>query len=205
MHESAIKELVGVKSNDEKSARRVKSIDAFIDLVLEGNLPPTTAQVAERAGISAATLFRYFDTLDELRAAAFLRMVERFPLLSIEDLGRGPRKERIARFVESRFYKAEKLHFLSQLQRSCALQDTGAAEMIDTVRRVMAKEAREHFAPELAKLTDTEADDAVALMVSLTSVESWEHFRRAFDRSLQETQRAWARGVEAILTKGSKK
>ena len=69
----------------------------------------------------------------------------------------------------------------------------------------MGKEAREHFAPELAKLTEAEADDAVALIASLTSVESWEHFRRAFDRSREETQRAWARVIEAILTKGNKK
>ena len=38
MYESAIKELAGVTPNDEKSARKVKSVDAFIDLVLEGNL-----------------------------------------------------------------------------------------------------------------------------------------------------------------------
>lgn len=205
MYKSAIKELAGVQPSEEKSARKVKSLDAFIDLVLEGKLPPTTAQVAERAGVSMATLFRYFDTLDELRAAAFLRMIERFPLLCIDDLGRGSRKKRIDRFVAGRFYKAEKLHFLSQLQRSCALQDTGAAEMIDIVRRIMGKEAREHFAPELAKLTEAEADDAVSLIASLTSVESWEHLRRAFDRSPEETQRAWARGIEAILTKGSRK
>jgi AcrR family transcriptional regulator len=205
MYESAINELVDAKPGDDKSPRRAKAIDAFIDLVLEGHLPPTTSQVAERSGISAATFFRYFDTLDQLRAAAFLRMVERFPLLPIEDLGHGTRKERVDRFVASRFAATEKLHLLAQLQRSQALRDPGAAEMIDTVRRVMAEEARKHFAPEIATLTETEADDAVALIASVTSVESWEHFRRAFDRSPQQTQRAWVRGVEAILTKGSKK
>ena len=205
MYESAIKELAVVKPTDEKSPRRAKSIDAFIDLVLEGHLPPTTAQVADRAGISAATFFRYFDTLDQLRTAAFLRMIERFPLLCVEDLGHGSRKERIDRFVASRLAAAEKLHFLAQLQRSSALQDAGAAEMIDTVRRGMAQEARQQFAPEIAALSEADAEDAAALIASLTSVESWEHFRRAFDRSLQQTQRAWAQGIESILTKGSKK
>lgn len=205
MYESAINELVNAKPDDDNSPRRAKAIDAFIDLVLEGHLPPTTAQVAERSEISAATLFRYFDTLDQLRAAAFLRMIERFPLIPIADSGHGTRKERVDRFVASRFAATEKLHLLAQLQRSLALRDPGAAEMIDTVRRVMAQEARKHFAPEISTLTEAEAEDTVALIASVTSVESWEHFRRAFERSPQQTQRAWVRGVEAILTRESTK
>ena len=79
--------------------RRVSALDAFIDLVLEGNLPPTTDQVAERAGISKATFFRYFESLNALRYGAGARMLERFPLLHVPDPGLGPLRERIARFV----------------------------------------------------------------------------------------------------------
>ena len=68
------------------SRRRLCAIDAFIDLVLEGNLPPTPKQVAERAGISMATFFRYFENLNDIRLSAAARMVERFPLLEVEQM-----------------------------------------------------------------------------------------------------------------------
>ena len=79
--------------------RRVRTLDAFIDLVLEGNLPPTVEQVVERAGISQATFFRYFESLAALRYDAGARMVERFPLLHVADPGQGPLRDRIERFV----------------------------------------------------------------------------------------------------------
>ena len=46
---------------DAPNAEFISALDAFIDLVLEGNLPPTPQQVAKRAGISMATFFRYFE------------------------------------------------------------------------------------------------------------------------------------------------
>lgn len=179
--------------------RRICAIDAFIDLVLEGNLPPTTAQVAERAGISAATLFRYFETLDELRRDALGRLFERFPLLPLPDIGEGSLDERIEHFAASRVALWEKVHLLALLQRSAVLRDPGAARMIAFVRGGMAKEVRDHFEPELRELTAAQRDDAVALIASLTSVESWEQFRHSYGRSAMQTRRAWMHAIEAIL------
>ena len=50
----------------------------MIDLVLEGHAPPSAEHVIERAGVSQASLFRYFATLDELRQEAIGRYFERF-------------------------------------------------------------------------------------------------------------------------------
>ncbi len=185
--------------------RRVRAIDAFIDLVLEGNLPPTTEQVAERAGISMATLFRYFETLDVMRRDAAVRTLERFPLLHVSDVGEGPLRERVERFAATRVALWEKVHLLAQLQRSIVLQDPGAAEMVDFVRGVMADEVRKHFAPELQGLTSAQRDDAVALVASLTSVESWEQFRNTYGRSPLQTRRAWAQAIHAILSEGNER
>ena len=181
------------------TARRARAIDAFIDLVLEGHLPPSTGQIAERAGISMATLFRYFETLDELRRDAGRRLMERFPIARVPDVGEGTRRERIERLVSTRVELWEKVHLLARLQRSQALHDPGAARMIDAVRRSMADEVRRHFAPELRALTAAQRDDAVASIASLTSVETWEQFRLAYDRSPVQTRRAWVQAIEGIL------
>jgi AcrR family transcriptional regulator len=191
-----------VQRTPASTRRRVRAIDAFIDLVLEGNLPPTTEQVAERAGISLATFYRYFENLKEMRRDAAVRMLERFPLLHVSDVGEGPLRERIERFAALRVALWEKVHLLAQLQRSIVLQDSDAAQMVDFVRRGMADQVREHFAPELLGLTPAQGDDAVALIASLTSVESWEQFRNSYGRSPMQTRRAWTQVINAILCGG---
>ena len=179
--------------------RRARAIDAFIDLVFEGHLPPTSEQVAHRAGISMATLFRYFDTLDQLRRDAAARTLERFAFFEVPEIGVGPRAERIERFAAIRVELWESIQLLARLQRSTALQDSGAAEMVDFGRRAMADQIRQHFAPELCSLTAARQEDAVATIASLTSVESWEQFRHAYGRSPMQTRRAWAHAIDSVL------
>lgn len=190
----------GFQGSPAAIRRRVRTLDAFIDLVLEGNLPPTVEQVVERAGISQATFFRYFESLAALRYYAGARMVERFPLLHVADPGQGPLRDRIERFVALRVELWEKVHLLAQLQRTQVLQDPGAARMVDRVRETMVKQVREHFAPELQQRSPSQRDDAAMLIAMITSVESWEQFRNTCGRSPMQTRRAWTRAIHAVLS-----
>ena len=182
--------------------RRVRALDAFIDLVLEGHLPPTVEQVADRAGISKATFFRYFESLNAMRYDAAARMLERFPLLHVADPGKGPLRERIERFVSLRVELWEKVHLLARLQRTRVLHDPDAARMVDSVRQVMVDQVRVHFAPELQERSPAQRDDATVLIAMITSVESWEQFRGTYGRSPLQTRRAWVEGIEAVLGNG---
>jgi len=180
--------------------RRMLALDAFLDLLLEGHLPPTSEQVARRAGISMATLFRYFDTLDELRRDAAARILQRFPhLYGVPDIGAGPRDERIGRFAAIRVDLWDTIHPLARLLRSTALRDPGAAEMVELGRAAMADQVRQHFAVELRALTSAQRENAVATIASLTSVESWEQFRNTHGRSAVQTRRAWSHAIDRIL------
>ena len=189
----------GSERRSAAEQRRIRVIDAFIDLVLEGNLPPTSEQVAERSGVSMATLFRYFETLDELRQYASHRTLERFPLLRVPDVGQGALDARIERFASLRVELWEHIHLLARLQRSKALRDPGAAQMVDRGRLVMADQIREHFEPELRGLSPARRDDTVLTIASLTSVESWEQLRHAYGRSPSQTRRAWSRAIAQLL------
>jgi AcrR family transcriptional regulator len=180
--------------------RRTRALDAFIDLVLEGHLPPSVEQVAERAGISKATFFRYFESLHAMRCDAAERMLERFPLFHVTDPGRGPLRDRIERFVSLRVELWEKVHLLARLQRTLVLQDPDAARMVDHVRVRMLDQVREHFAPELQARTAAQRDETAALIATITSVESWEQLRSTYGRSPLQTRRAWARAIRALLS-----
>lgn len=182
------------------SERRLRAIDAHIELVLEGNIPPTIEQVAERSRVSVPTLFRYFENLDKLRADSARRAMELFSdSFRIPDIGVGPRDERIRRFAASRVKLWERTHFLARLVRHNALRDPGAAKLLASSRKFMANQVKLHFKPELQKLKLAQGEDAVALITSVTSVESWDQFRHGFDRTAAETQRAWTHAIGRIL------
>jgi AcrR family transcriptional regulator len=175
-------------------------IDSFIDLVLEGNTPPTPEQVHERAGVSSATFYRYFKSSDDLRGAAVQRAVERFgDLYSVPEIGVGSRSDRIHRFVDSRVALWEKIHHLDQLTRSRAVRIPAAQEFVDGMRRVMTATAERHFEPELRRHSPAERASIATSISVLTSGESWEQFREAHGFSPFATGRAWALAIDRVL------
>ena len=48
-------------------------------------------------------------------------------------------------------------------------------------------------------MTAARRESVVASIAVLTSVESWEQFRRAFERSPLQTRRAWVHAIDRIL------
>lgn len=191
----------GFQGTPAAMRRRTRALDAFIDLVLEGHLPPTVDQVAERAGISKATFFRYFESLNAMRCDAVARMLERFPLIHVADPGRGSLRDRIDRFVSLRVALWEKVHRLARLHRTLVLQDPEAARMVDSIREMMVEQVREHFAPELDAYSAARRDETAMLIAMITSVESWEQLRRTCGRSAPQTRRAWTRAIDALLSR----
>ncbi|MDZ7732694.1 MAG: TetR/AcrR family transcriptional regulator [Acidimicrobiia bacterium] len=178
----------------------MRAIDAFIDLVLEHHGVPRPEVVAERAGVSIATFYRYFATLDELRREAATRILDRFPgLYGVPDIGTGTRADRIARFAAARVGLHEALHPLELVLRSDAVHETGAAELVDFARRALADQVRLHFDAELGELTPARREDTVAAIAVLTSVESWEQFRRSHDRKPARIRRAWTEAIDRLL------
>lgn len=182
------------------SERRVGAIDAFIDLVLEHGAPPRPEEVAERADVSIASLYRYFTSLDELRRDAIVRLVDRFPdLFAIPEIGTGSRVRRIARFTASRVALHETLHPLQLLMRAVSQTDPAAAEIVDAARGAMADQVQLHFDAELETLSPTQRGDTVATIAALTSVESWEQYRRSLHRTQAQTRRAWSDAIDRLL------
>ena len=49
-----------------RDRNRTAVVDALLDLYGESNLRPSTAEIAERAGLSHRSLFRYFDDFEDL-------------------------------------------------------------------------------------------------------------------------------------------
>lgn len=182
------------------SERRTRALDAFIDLTLERGAHPRPEEVAERAEVSIASLYRYFADLDELRHDSTARLAERYPeLFRISKIGIGSRQERIASFTAARLALHETLHPLQLLARATGQDDPLAQRLVDDVRSAMAEQIRRHFETELLALSKSHREDTVATIAALTSVESWEHFRRTHGRTPNQTRRAWRTAIDRVL------
>ncbi len=183
-----------------RSERRASAVDAFIDLTLEDGNAPSPDEVAKRAGVSIASMYRYFETLDELRNDAIARITERFPeLVFIPEIGTGDRKQRVIAFAKTRLELHEKLHPLQLLNRKNLQGNPNNAKQLDSARLMLCDQIRVHFDHELRTLSPTDREDIVASISVLTSVESWEQFRRTLNRTVEQTRKAWSSAIERLL------
>jgi AcrR family transcriptional regulator len=175
-------------------------VDALVDLIRSGHPLPTAEAIAERAGVSVSSLFRYFDNLGDLQHAAVTRFFERYVhLYEVPDLGRGDRSARIARYVATLESLFETIAPIARLVRARVLEHEHLEAPIGRARRLLADQTRAQFAPELDGLTPAARDDLVSLVSSLTSFEAWDLLRREFDRSARQIRRTWTAALDALL------
>ncbi|MDJ0768983.1 MAG: TetR/AcrR family transcriptional regulator [Ilumatobacter sp.] len=194
-----------VPVTDGRRARRergrVAVIDAMIDLVFEGHSPPPAELVAERAGISMATLFRYFETLDDLRQETTNRYIERYAhLFDIPDARDGDVGARIAVFVDARVTLYETVAPIARLARWRAAEVAAVDDTLHRLRAERADQVRRHFDDELARLTPAARDDMVTIIATLTSFESWDQARHDHERSPAQLRRTWVTALTRLLT-----
>jgi AcrR family transcriptional regulator len=189
---------------DGRTLRRTRNrtavIDALLDIVREGNLHPGAAEIADRAGVSHRSIFRYFEDLDDLARTAITRAFDDAgPLAEIPGIGVGSLDERIARYVERRLALFDRVDGTMQLARMRAPTipsiDDGIAEIAELFRQQIA----EHFATELAAVDEGARPLMVDGILVLSSYESYSIHLRWLHSSPDHIRAAWTTALEAML------
>ena len=187
---------------DGRHARRERGrtavIDAVFELAEEGKIPPTAELVAERSGVSVASIFRYFDGLDDLQVHAHRRFRERFAPL-VAAVGDGSRTDRIAALVESRLDLYEQAGAIMALGRLRALEHEPLLEASTETRAALAGQVRTTFEPELRCNSPGRVAELVAVIDAFTSLEAWDVMRRTHARSRPQIATSWRRGLDALI------
>ncbi len=187
---------------DGRRARRERSRNAVIDaafaLAEEGKLPLTTELVAERSGVSAASIFRYFDGLDDLQYQAYGRFRDRYAPL-VQTIAGGARTERIEAFVGSRLDLFEQAGAIMALGRLRALEHQPLLEASTEVKAALAEQVRGTFAAETAGASPARSAELVAIIDAITSPEAWDVLRRSHSRSRTQIARTWRRVVAVLI------
>lgn len=179
---------------------RAKLADALLDLVAEGVIRPSSAQIAQRAGVTQRTLFNQFGDLDALLAAAGSRLVDRvIPLLP--HAGTGDLDERVQRFSHE---LATCLELLGPV-RYAALVNLTTERREPGQPRLFALAIRDLFVegfPELAALDAAERADTLAELEALTDPLVWRVRRVEQGQDLADATAAMQRTVLAVLRRG---
>ena len=173
---------------DGRRARRDRNRQAVVDaafaLIVEGEGPPSTAAVADRAGVSVSSIFRNFDGLADLQEQALGQFRERFAhLLSATPSADADLGDRVEFFVRNRLDLYEQAGPLMSMARARAFEHDTLVEAVARNRSTLADQTRACFGNEIDCLTPSDAADLIAVLDSLTSPEAFEVMTRAHART----------------------
>lgn len=160
-----------------RDRNRVAVVDALLGLYRQGVLDPSAEDIAARAGLSARSLFRYFDDVETLVRAAIARQQEHLaPLYALDVPAEAPLAERARRFVAARVRLLEGMGEVGRVARHLAARQPLVQAELDRIRATLRRQVTEVFAPELAALEARVPEQHRAALAAADVVCSWESY-----------------------------
>ena len=195
-------QLVRIDGRLARSARtRYAVVDALLDLLGEGDLRPTAARIAERAGVSLRLVFHHFDDLEAIYSELADRQAERVKPLTVPIPVTLPLSRRIEEFSAQR---GRLLETLSPVRRAAVLMEpfrAALAKRLKHTRDLTRAAAIAVFTPELSKLDADKKRTTIAALDVATSWIAWEQMRRHQGLSETEARTVMATTIRALLAK----
>jgi TetR/AcrR family transcriptional regulator, regulator of autoinduction and epiphytic fitness len=197
---------VAVASVDGRRARSVKTreaiVDAFITLIEGGDLKPTAAAIAARAGLSVRSVFQHFLDLEDLLLAVSDRQTNRIASMYTGVQYDGDLSSRIDTFAD---YRARLFEMIAPIRRAAMLQEPFSqivATRLELARTLHRLDVERAFAPELEAARvrgNAGLGDAVAVV---TSFVVWDEMRRFAGLDVRRATDSLRYTVTALLTAG---
>lgn len=146
-------------------------IDALLSLYETGDVEPSMARVAELAGVSERSVFRYFEDKDDLISAALSRQLQRvghlYEGLSVD----GNFEDRLEAILDHRLRLFDAIAGVMRASEFLEHRSTIIRSAVDTRRSLMRGQAVDQFRPELNRLDDQQrAAQAIEVALSLETI-----------------------------------
>lgn len=182
-----------------RAANREAVIHAVIELFEEGTAGPTVAEVAERAGISQRSVFRYFDDVDELmRAAIDEKFKEATPIGMLPAILPTSVADRVTLLVDTRARLFEFLGVAARMVRARQFETPLIASTLARGRELLRRQVAFLFDAELA----VEPPGVLASLDLLLSFESWDLLREDQGLDVTAARQVLATGAARLLGVG---
>jgi len=179
---------------------RAAIIDAWLELMAEGDLAPTAKEVADRARIGLRTVFQHFSDMNVLQRAAGEEQLARLLPTAVHVSADLPLADRIETMVANRGHLFESV---TLLRRSCERQEWVSPEIhdfIDDWEKLCSASTLRVFAPELSVMPFEKHDTVGAAVDAVLSWSTWNQLRRRRGLSVEESEAVMRRGLDALLT-----
>ncbi len=189
--------------------RRVRSLrtrnailDAFMDLVGDGDLAPTAQRIADRAGVSIRSVYQHFTDAEGLFTEALLRLLARTEELAVAIDPTWPRPRRLAALVDER---AEIFEMITPFSRAALALEIQHPALEDGRRRLAAialDEVSHVFATELAQYPEPARTELLRAIDAVSTWSAWHHVREG-GCPIEATKQVLHRSLSLLLSGAS--
>jgi len=174
-------------------------IEAYLDLLRENQQPPTTPEIAKRAGCSVRSVFeRFSDVLTLSLAAADYSFEQAMAQAAVPNLD-ADLHIRLKSQVETRAVICEQW---LQLWRALLRYQSASEELairIKRIRAAMFSRLELVYRPELSTLSEAERTQLLVTLDILTDFESWGRMREDHGLSIEAARDLWIKAIGRML------
>ena len=193
--------------SDGRSARRERNRDAVLDALLEltseSGGEPSIDEIADRAGVSYRSVYRYFTDRTEMKDAATERamawvkpLLMKPPTTQPDD----PLDHRIDEIVDARVELYFQLADILRASLIQSLSDRKINEFFQEARLAKREQLREQFRSELNEFSPRECELRLSAMDIVFTMRSIDYFLFERDHSREELERFMRGALRAALT-----
>lgn len=192
--------VASVDGRRVRSARtREAIVEACLALLDEGDLRPTSAAIAARAGLSVRSVFQHFADLEDLFIAVTDRQTNRIANLYTGVDYRGDLAERISIFVG---YRARLYETIGPIRRAGILHEPFSrvvASRLELARTLHRLDLERAFGPEVVAARERGDSALVEALVAMSTFTVWDEMRRHAHLDVEAASAALGAAVTALL------
>lgn len=178
---------------------RERVVEALLAFFAEGEPQPGAARIAERAGVSERSVFRYFDDLDALAAEAVRRQIERVRDVYEPPDATGDLDRRIDAIVDQRLRIHAEVAVASEAARRIEARAESVARALARRGRVLRDQVATQFAPELGREPETTRGELLDALDAALALDQIDQLRRLADYSPARVRALTHRTLHALL------
>jgi AcrR family transcriptional regulator len=153
---------ISLDGRRERGARNKEAVvSALLELYSQGEVQPPAARIAELAGVSERSVFRYFDDMEDLASCAITVQWERVRDLYETLDSSGDLTQRINSIVDHRLKLYDKVGNVMRVAVVAAYKSQVVASAVKERRLIMGRRALQQFENELKSTSDVENKERI--------------------------------------------
>jgi AcrR family transcriptional regulator len=194
--EGAVEKVDGRRERTKRT--RAAIVLALTELLDEGRIEPTAAEIAERAGVAVRSIAQHFATREDLLLAIAEHHQERLAHEAIDP--RASFEDRLARFASVRARLLEASRAMRGAAAVVLARSPSVARTLERVAKERRAETARTFEREIAASKDPEATERTLALV--TSGRAWDAMRSELGLGAKAAKEHLAKMIRAAVNRG---